>query len=254
MKVRTLIAKNPGPYTLDGTRSYVLEDRAVIDPGPALDDHIETILSSCPGLESIFVTHRHDDHAGAVALLRERSGARVHAPVGVLGELVVDHRVESGESFAVGEGSLEAIATPGHTAEHVCYMTEDDALFTGDTILGEGTTTIFPPDGDMGDYITSLRRLRDRVPQRIYPGHGPVRDDAVPLIEEYIAHREMRERQILEALESGPATPRKLRERIYPELHPALHGAAELQMGAHLDLLIRKRQVTREGEAFRLES
>ncbi len=237
MRVRTLIAGNPGPYTLDGTRTYLLNDTAVLDPGPALEDHLETILDALPQLEAIFVTHRHDDHAGAVAALRERTGARVYAPAGCLGATGVDHLVESGESFPVADGSLEVIATPGHTAEHVCYLSEDGALFTGDTILGEGTTTIFPPDGDMGDYLDSLRKLRDRNPSRIYPGHGPVRDDAVALIEEYIAHRELREKQIVEALDSGPASPLELRKRIYPDLHPALYQAAELQMRAHLDLL-----------------
>ena len=252
MIVRTLIAANPGPYTLDGTRTYLLNEMSVIDPGPDLDDHLGTILASCEKIESIFVTHRHDDHAGAVDRLRRKTGARVYAPVGALTDTIVDHLVESGESFDVGGESLEAIATPGHTAEHVCYFSEDGSLFTGDVILGEGTTTIFPPDGDMGDYLASLRKLKERRPRRIYPGHGPVREDAVALIEEYIAHREMRERQILDALESGPATPRDLRERIYPDLHSSLEAAAELQMRAHLDLLIRKGRVSTRDERFSL--
>lgn len=252
MRVRALIAPNPGPYTLDGTRTYVLNDDTILDPGPAIEAHLESILRSCGPIESIFVTHRHDDHAGLVAMLRRRSGARVHAPAGALEQEIVDHRVESGESFVVGDGTLEAIATPGHTAEHVCYLSEDGALFTGDTILGEGTTTIFPPDGDMGDYLASLRTLRDLAPDRIYPGHGPMRADAVRLIDDYIAHREMRERQILQALESAPATPRKLREQIYPDLQTALHAAAELQMRAHLDLLIRKARVVEEEGTYRL--
>jgi glyoxylase-like metal-dependent hydrolase (beta-lactamase superfamily II) len=252
MRIQTLIAANPGPYTLDGTRTYILNDRAVLDPGPALDDHIETILSCCPRIESIFLTHRHADHAGAVEMLRERSGARVYAPAGVPAAELVDHTVESGETYDVGGDWLKAIGTPGHTAEHVCYLSEDGSLFTGDTILGEGTTTIFPPDGDMGDYLDSLRKLRDLRPLRIYPGHGPVRDDAVPLIDEYIAHRQMRERQIVQSLSDGPATPGELRRRIYPELHEMLHEAAELQMRAHLDLLIRRQKVTRSDDRYEL--
>lgn len=243
MNVETLIAANPGPYTLDGTRTYVLEDRAVLDPGPALEDHVETILAVCPRVEMIFVTHRHEDHAGAVAEIKRRSGARILAPVGVLGPEVVDHWVESGETFEVGGNRLTAVATPGHTAEHVCYLSEDGDLFSGDTILGAGTTTIFPPDGDMGDYLESLRKLRDLRPVRIYPGHGPVRDDAVGLIDEYIAHREMREDQILAALAEGAGAPRELRARIYPDLPEVLHHAAELQMQAHLALLARKGKV-----------
>lgn len=248
MKVQTLIAANPGPYTLDGTRTYLLNDVAVLDPGPALDEHVEAILGALPRLEAIFVTHRHGDHAGAVEILRERTGAPVYAPAGVLSD--EHHRVEDGDIVPVGDGSLEAIATPGHTAEHVCYLSEDGALFTGDTILGGGTTTIFPPDGNMGDYLDSLRKLRDRQPSQIYPGHGPVRDDAVALIEEYIAHREMRERQIIAALGEGAASPNDLRQRIYPDLQPALHDAAEMQMRAHLDLLVRKKMVAADGDRF----
>lgn len=250
MRVRTLIAPNPGPYTLDGTRTYLLDDVAILDPGPALKDHIDTILDSTPRLEAIFVTHRHEDHAGAVAFLHERTGVPVYAPVGCLEDVVIHHRVESGEIFRVGNGTLEAIATPGHTAEHICYLSEDGSLFTGDTILGEGTTTIFPPDGDMGDYLDSLRKLRERAPARIYPGHGPVRDDAVALIDEYLAHRKLRERQVIEALETGPASPAELRQRIYPDLPAVLHHAAELQMRAHLDLLVRKEQVAIRGDHF----
>jgi glyoxylase-like metal-dependent hydrolase (beta-lactamase superfamily II) len=252
MKIQTLIAANPGPYTLDGTRTYVLNDCAVLDPGPVLEDHIATILACCPRIESIFLTHRHEDHAGSFDLLREKSGARVYAPAGISAAGRVDHTVESGESYEVGDGYLQAIGTPGHTAEHVCYLSEDGSLFTGDTILGEGTTTIFPPDGDMGDYLDSLRKLRDLRPLRIYPGHGPVREDAVPLIEEYIEHRQMRERQIVQSLSSGPATPVELRERIYPELHEALHQAAELQILAHLDLLIRKQKVVGSVDRYTL--
>lgn len=253
MKVETLIARNPGPYTLDGTRTYLLNDVAVLDPGPALDDHIEAILTALPRLEAIVVTHRHGDHAGAVERLHQRTGAPVYAPAGVLTEAGAYHRVEDGDKIPVGDGSLEAIATPGHTSEHLCYLAEDGSLFTGDTILGEGTTTIFPPDGDMGDYLESLRKLRDRHPARIYPGHGKVREDAVALIDEYIAHREMREDQIVAALGEGAASPRELRQRIYPDLHPALHDAAEMQMQAHLDLLMRKKKVAAEGDRYGLQ-
>ena len=124
------------------------------------------------------------------------------------------------------DGTLEAIATPGHTGEHFCFLTSDGDLFTGDTILGAGTTTIFPPDGDMGAYIESLRKLRARNPRVIYPGHGPIRKDAVALIDSYIEHRLEREGQILDALGSGPADVHALRHRVYPDLERSLHRAA----------------------------
>jgi len=226
--IRDLLAPNPGPFTLTGTRTYLIDDFAVIDPGPAIDSHIRAMRDAMPKLRTIFITHRHGDHAPAAAPLKKVTGARIVAPAGVSEE--TDRIVSGGE---VVEG-LEIIATPGHTREHVCYLTASGDLFTGDTILGEGTTAIFPPDGNMGDYIHSLERLRARNPKRIFPAHGPTRDDAVALIDEYIAHRMQRERQILEAIRSGARTIPEMRRGIYADLDERLHGAAEVQIYAHL--------------------
>ncbi|MEK6373800.1 MAG: MBL fold metallo-hydrolase [Acidobacteriota bacterium] len=228
MNIRSITAPNPGPFTLDGTRTYLIDDTAVLDPGPAIGAHIDAIAAAMPNLRTIFITHRHGDHAPAAVPLKQRTGARIVAPRGVLDE--TDRVVEDGE---VVDG-LEVIATPGHTNEHVCYLTADGDLFTGDTILGSGTTTIFPPDGHMGDYIRSLRRLHERRPRRIYPAHGPTRDDAVALIDEYIAHRLQREQQVLDAIAAGARSVEEMRRRIYPDLDPRLHGAAEIQIRAHL--------------------
>lgn len=228
MNIRSLTAPNPGPFTLDGTRTYLLDDSAVIDPGPAIDAHIEAILAAMPKLATIFITHRHGDHAPAALPLKARTGARIVAPPHVLAE--TDQLVHDGD---VVDG-LEVIATPGHTAEHVCYLTADGDLFSGDTILGAGTTAIFPPDGHMGDYLRSLQKLRAREPKRIHPAHGPTRDDAVALIDEYIAHRLERERQVLAALAAGDETLAEMRRRIYPDLDPRLERAAEIQLTAHL--------------------
>jgi len=228
MNIRSITAPNPGPFTLDGTRTYLIDNTAVLDPGPAIGSHVDAIAAAMPELRTIFITHRHPDHAPAAVPLKQRTGARIVAPHGVLDE--TDRIVEDGD---VVEG-LEVIATPGHTQEHVCYLTSDGDLFTGDTILGSGTTTIFPPDGHMGDYIRSLRRLRERQPRRIFPAHGPTRDDAVALIDEYIAHRLERERQVLEAIAAGARSIAEMRANIYPDLDPRLHGAAEIQLRAHL--------------------
>ncbi len=228
MNIRSITAPNPGPFTLDGTRTYLIDDAAVLDPGPAIESHIDAVAAAMPKLRTIFITHRHGDHAPAALPLKRRTGAHIVAPRGVLDE--TDVIVDDGD---VVDG-LRVIATPGHTNEHVCYLTPDGDLFTGDTILGTGTTTIFPPDGHMGDYIRSLRRLRELAPRRIYPAHGPTRDDAVALIDEYIAHRLERERQVLDAMGAGARTPAEMRERIYPDLDERLHKAAEIQIEAHL--------------------
>jgi glyoxylase-like metal-dependent hydrolase (beta-lactamase superfamily II) len=237
MNVRDIVAPNPGPFTLDGTRTYLIGDDIVLDPGPAIDAHVRAIAEAMPRLRTIVITHRHGDHAPAAIPLKQMTGAQIAAPAGVFDD--VDRRVADGD---VVDG-LEVIATPGHTREHVCYLTADGDLFTGDTILGAGTTTIFPPDGDMGDYLRSLRKLRARHPRRIFPAHGPTRDDAVALIDEYIAHRLEREQQVVDALAAGARTTAELRERIYPELDPRLRGAAEIQITAHLAKLIEEGRV-----------
>jgi glyoxylase-like metal-dependent hydrolase (beta-lactamase superfamily II) len=234
MIIRTITAPNPGPFTLDGTQTYLLGETAVLDPGPNIDSHVAAIRAALPNLRLILITHRHGDHAPAALPLKAATGAQILAPRNVLEDSQVDRRVAGGESIHIEGVDVEVIATPGHTNEHVCYLTSEGDLFTGDTILGFGTTAIFPPDGHMGDYLRSLRVLRDRNPRRIYPAHGPVRDDAVALIDEYIAHRLERERQVLAAHASGAKNAQEMRRTIYPDLDERLHGAAEIQIEAHL--------------------
>lgn len=243
MIIRDLLAPNPGAFTLTGTRTYLLGDTAVIDPGPLIDTHIAAIRAAMPRLTTILITHRHNDHAPAAVPLREATGARIVAPPGVLDDRVVDQRVSGGEVIEIEGEPLEVIATPGHTAEHVCYLTFDGDLFTGDTVLGDGTTAIFPPDGSMRDYVASLRLLLDRNPRRIYPAHGRTHDDARTLIEQYIAHRLERERQVVDALESGAKTVAEIRVAIYPRLDPRLVSAADIQIRAHLIKLVEEQRI-----------
>ena len=219
---------------MSGTQTWLVGETTVIDPGPEVASHIEAIRIAMPRLATILITHRHADHAPAAIPLREATGARIVAPRDVLDDHDVAMRIAGGERIEVDDSWLEVIATPGHTNEHVCFLSEDGDLFTGDTILGEGTTAIFPPDGHMGDYLASLAKLRALEPKRIYPAHGPMRENAVALIDEYIAHRLERERQVLEALAAGARSLPAMRERIYPDLDPRLHAAAEIQLQAHL--------------------
>lgn len=228
MNIRSITAPNPGAFTLDGTRSYLIDDFAVLDPGPRIDSHVEAIWRAQPKLRTIFITHRHADHAPAAVPLKRATGARIVAPAGVLDE--TDVVVSDGDTF----DGLKVIATPGHTGEHVCYLTPAGDLFTGDTVLGTGTTAIFPPDGDMAEYIRSLQKLRALKPRRIFPAHGPTRDDAIALLDEYIAHRLQREQQVLDAIAQGATTVPEMRALIYPNLDPRLIAAAEIQIEAHL--------------------
>jgi glyoxylase-like metal-dependent hydrolase (beta-lactamase superfamily II) len=234
MNIRAMLAPNPGPFTLTGTQTYLLGETTILDPGPMIESHVDALRAAMPNLRTILITHRHGDHAPATVPLKAATGAEVIAPGNVLDDSIVDRRVSGGESITLEGTRIDVIATPGHTNEHVCYFTADGDLFTGDTILGTGTTAIFPPDGHMGDYFRSLQTLRALRPRRIYPAHGPVRDDAVALIDEYIAHRLERERQVLEAVASGATTAAEMRALIYPTLDARLHGAAEIQIEAHL--------------------
>lgn len=232
MNIRRITAPNPGPLTLSGTQTYLIGETAVLDPGPNIASHVAAIREALPKLDTILITHRHADHAPAAVPLKQQTGARIIAPRNVLDE--VDQRVAGGEVLTIEGETIEVIATPGHTNEHVCYLTAAGDLFTGDTVLGEGTTAIFPPDGHMGDYLRSLALLRSRNPKRIYPAHGPIREDAVALIDQYLAHRLERERQVLEAVQQGATSVAEMRKRIYPDLDVRLHRAAEIQIEAHL--------------------
>jgi glyoxylase-like metal-dependent hydrolase (beta-lactamase superfamily II) len=250
--IRDITAPNPGPFTLSGTRTYLLGESTVIDPGPAIESHIDAIRAAMPALRTILLTHRHEDHVPAAMPLKRATGARILAPRGVLDDATVDQRIAGGESLVIEGETLQVIATPGHTSEHVCFLTAAGDLFTGDTVLGEGTTTIFPPDGSMRDYINSLRVLLTHQPKRIFPGHGPTRDYACGVIEQYIAHRLEREQQVLDSLAAGATSAATIRERIYPDLDPRLRGAAEIQINAHLDKLREEGRVVERGGEVRV--
>lgn len=172
-RVLRVLAPNPGPFTLEGTNTWVIgaAPSVVIDPGPYDSGHALAVLEDAEPLGAILLTHRHPDHAPGSARLADASGAPVYAFQPQPGELAVaDEQV-----IEVGSVRLRAIHTPGHTADHLCFLLEPDGLlFTGDTVLGRGTSVVDPPEGDMAAYIRSLIRLQGLDLTAIYPGHGPV--------------------------------------------------------------------------------
>jgi len=229
--VRRITAPNPSAMTGSGTNTYLVGtgEVTVIDPGPDDLRHLSAILSALQGerVDRILLTHAHPDHAPAAVPLGRQTGAPILA-------FSADHPLRDGEVLS-GGARLEVIHTPGHTSDHLCFFLQaEQALFSGDLVMSGSTVVIAPPDGDMAAYLQSLERLRRWPIARIYPGHGDVIDAPGAVLAEYIAHRLMRERQVLDALRDGPARIPALVRRIYVEVPQALHPLAALSVYAHL--------------------
>lgn len=271
--VRRLVADNPGPFTFTGTATHIVGQGrvAVIDPGPDDDAHVSAILRATAGEEvtAILITHTHRDHTGALEGLRsatsakvlgcaphsfarplregeanplEASGDRAYAPDRVLAE---------GDTVSGPGWTLESVPTPGHIANHLAFaLHEENALFSGDHVMGWSTTIVAPPEGSMRDYRASLQRLLVRSERRYYPAHGELIEDGPARVAELLRHREGREQQILEALRQGAATPQAIVARVYTGLSPALKGAAALSVLAHLEDLIERGLVREEAGRF----
>jgi len=256
--VGRVLGLNPGLMTGPGTNTYLVGEREpiLIDTGagvpdypPLLQDYLVKRGWKRPA--RIILTHRHIDHMGGVPQLRELFSAipvskMIFRDQNLPGPI---ENLREGETVR-GEGvTLIPVHTPGHASDHLCYyLAEEQALFTGDLILGGSTTVIPPDDGDLGDYMASLRKLQTLRVTRIYPAHGPVIEDAPAKIQEYIEHRLMRDRQILEALGDGLRTIPEMVARIYADVSPALHGAAALSVQSHL-VKFRKEGKVREEPA-----
>lgn len=247
--IRSLLAQNPSPMTLDGTRTFVVgrERPAVIDPGPRLSAHLDAVMSALDGIRpvAILLTHAHADHAEAAPALAQRTGAPVMMARGALTtrvETEVARWMGDGERIETDAGVLRAVHTPGHAPEHLAFLLEaegreeDRALFAGDLFMGGADTTLVaPPEGDLTEYLRSLDRVESLRPSVIHPAHGPAIVDAVPAIHRYRAHRAERIAQVERALRAGPAEPGELIDRVYgAELHPALRGAAQGSLRAIL--------------------
>lgn len=247
-------APNPSAMTLTGTNSYLVwsgSDAVAIDPGPNIPRHVDALLERARTLgvsiRAIALTHGHPDHAPAAAPLAAAAGAPVYAHP--LSDVARDGDLPLDGIFRVGEIALHVIDAPGHTFDHVVfYEPQERALFTGDVILGEGTVVIAPPGGAMRPYQHTLQRLAHEFPQAriIYGGHGERVDDAQAKIAEYIAHRQLRERELLEALSVAPQTIPELVLRIYGASRPILWPAMARQMLAYLIALEEEGRVTSE--------
>jgi glyoxylase-like metal-dependent hydrolase (beta-lactamase superfamily II) len=243
MRVERVLAPNPGPYTGSGTNSYVVSaegDAVILDPGPVIDGHLAAIERAVDGLvpQAVLVTHTHPDHAPAANVL----GDRWRVPV--LGYAAGPHfeptqTLGDGDEVAVGSVALTAVHTPGHTADHLCYRM-GRAVFTGDHVIG-GSTVIIE---DAAAYMRSLRRVLDLAPDRLYPGHGPVIEDGSAAIEEYLAHRLERERQVMAAIGAGGSTVADIVSVVYADVDPSLRNAAAHQVETQLQKLVAEGRLT----------
>jgi glyoxylase-like metal-dependent hydrolase (beta-lactamase superfamily II) len=249
-----VLAPNPSPMTLDGTNTYLLGaagtgEVVLVDPGPALPAHRRAIDAALATLDAavavVVLTHHHGDHADAAGWAEEW-GAELYAytPALVRGAARPLHDAAVLDRAGV---RLQAIHTPGHSSDHLCLRVLDsDVVLTGDHILGRGTTVVLWPDGDMGSYVASLRRLAEVPARALYPGHGPVLGEPRAVVAGYLDHRMERERQVLDALVAGDRTAVKIVARVYADVDPVVHRAAERSVRAHLEKLAAEGRITRE--------
>lgn len=265
--IRRVVARNPGPFTFFGTGTYIIGhgEVAVIDPGPDLPGHIEAVLAATAAetITHILVTHTHPDHSPASAAVKRATGATTHGfgPHGTSSgsepggdgadrDFVPDARLGDGDSVEGNGWTLEAVHTPGHTSNHLCFaLAQEKVLFSGDHVMGWSTTVISPPDGNMADYMASLEKLLDRDDRLYWPTHGPAIADPKPYVRSFIAHRRDREREIMACLDRGIDNIDEMVKVIYAGIAETLHGAAARSLEAHLIYMVDTGRVSRDGES-----
>jgi glyoxylase-like metal-dependent hydrolase (beta-lactamase superfamily II) len=268
--IRRLLAPNPSAFTNTGTQSYIVGrgEVAIIDPGPDVPEHVDAILDALSGdtLTAIVCTHTHRDHSPASRPLAEATGAPIvgcaalslhddgpRADAEFDPDYSPDQLLEDGEVLEGSGWSLEAVTTPGHTSNHLCFALRGaDALFTGDHVMGWSTTIVSPPDGDMGAYMASLEKLLGRSDGVYFPAHGPAIPNPHEHVRRLIAHREGRERAIVEQLEGGVTCIPQLVQAIYSDIDPGLHPAAARSVLAHLIHLEQRGVVQSQDKEWRL--
>jgi len=265
--IRRVVAHNPSPFTYLGTGTYIIGRGhvAVVDPGPLLDEHVAAIMAALPGetVTHILITHTHSDHSPAAKPLKALTGAETyaagpHAPrhdgdgpveedadYGFTPDVVVKHG-----DIIQGDGwSVECVFTPGHTSNHMCFaLREEKALFSGDHVMGWSTSIVSPPDGDMAKYMASLKLLLSRGDEIYWPTHGPAITDPKPFVRAFIAHREDRERAIIEQIKAGHDTIAAMVPVIYAAVDKRLYPAAARSVFAHMLHLIGQGRVASDGE------
>ena len=250
--VRRVLAPNPSPFTYTGTQTYIVGtgDVAVVDPGPADAVHIDGILAATQGeqITTIICTHTHRDHSPAAAPLKAATGAQLigcapltleddgpRADAAFDTSYAPDRVISDGERLTGPGWTLEAVATPGHTSNHLCYhLVEENALFTGDHVMGWSTTVVSPPDGDMAAYMHSLDKLMARTDAVYYPAHGEPVTKPQQFVRSLAGHRKQREKQILRMLENGEGVIADMVLKMYAGIDDRLYGAAGRSVLAHL--------------------
>ncbi|MCD0482413.1 MBL fold metallo-hydrolase [Streptacidiphilus sp. ASG 303] len=244
-----VLAPNPSPMTLDGTNTWILSEpgsdlAVVVDPGPLHEDHLRAVVRTAEELGKrvalTLLTHGHADHAEGAARFAEltRTPVRALDPAHRLGGEGLHH----GDTVTTGGLELRVLGTPGHTSDSLCFhLPTDGAVLTGDTVLGRGTTMVAHPDGTLGDYLDSLRRLRTLAAEQgvatVLPGHGPVLADALGAVDYYLAHRASRLAQVETAVEAGHRTAADVVAHVYADVDRSLWPAAELSVRAQLRYL-----------------
>jgi glyoxylase-like metal-dependent hydrolase (beta-lactamase superfamily II) len=260
--VRRLLAPNPGRMTGPGTNTYLLGERevAVIDPGPLIDAHVEAIASAAPSkIKWILVTHTHPDHSPAAAQLARITGATLLGrppPDGPSQDktFLPDRVLNDGDVLETTEFQLQAVHTPGHASNHLCYRHAGlDWLFTGDHIMNGSTVVINPPDGNMNDYLQSLTRLKSLRLKALAPGHGDIIDNPDDVVDWLVNHRLGREAKVVNALINHPdLTTGQLTPFVYEDVDASLYGLAERSLLAHLIKLEEESRARRTNERWRL--
>ena len=267
--IARVLAHNPSAFTYTGTQTYLFGDKeiAVIDPGPNLPDHLSALVEAIGGrpVAAIMCTHTHRDHSPAARPLAEATGAPIigcaplaletvgpRADAAFDGEYQADRVLDDGEEIAVDGRRVIAVATAGHTSNHLCFADEaSGALFTGDHVMGWSTTVVVPPDGDMAAYMASLDKLQQRADRIYYPAHGPPVANPRQYVRGLLGHRMQREKQILRLVEERPRPIPEIVEAAYPGLDPRLVTAAGGSVFAHLLDLEARGLVVSDGETWK---
>lgn len=265
--IRRVIAKNPSAFTFHGTGTYIIGkgEVAVVDPGPLDGAHVGALMAALKGemVTHILITHTHHDHSPAAEPLKQLTGAKTYG-FGPHGGGVSDFKIEEGGDtdfvpdvkledgdVILGNGwTVDAIHTPGHLSNHVCFgLREENTLFTGDHVMGWSTTVVSPPDGNMSAYMRSLEKLLDFDYHTYWPTHGPAITDTKPFVEALIAHRQERMDQIRSCLGSGPMTIPDMVKRMYVDVPKNLHPAAARSVYAHILHMVESGEIDAGGDA-----